>query len=158
MNINIYYDGLLIGDNIWSDAKILFNHYKKCASIGLFISEKSGTFHVNCYPDKNYKNKKTIEGIDHWSTPFYAGYCFNRFDLFCKNLKNYIDKIIGQKVNLIYNEQGFKTFRIDPGHVIDQSMFDLDNPKYQEYYKKIWEYKGNYGVFLKTMKRRKNKK
>tara|TARA_B100000287_G_scaffold253138_1_gene237841 strand:- start:10386 stop:11177 length:792 start_codon:yes stop_codon:yes gene_type:complete len=136
-------------DKNWFDVcKSFFESMPSLGSIGMYDVPKPGTY-SNGIVDEGYKNRKELNGVEYFDTIHYAGYRIDRWDVFKKLFKNWNSKWIAEGPNVEMRKIGYNSIRLVPGFVHDQSEFDMDNPKYEEYYTEFWgkEHKNNMNEF-----------
>ena len=139
--------------NWFNECLELYKKYPNLGSLGLLGRRKPGWFGNQTMQDQNFKNRKTLNNQEYYSTIFYAGCRLDKFSLWHQTMKEWPHQFIGDKIGRHYQSLGYDTIKLNPGHALDISQYTFDNPNHEEYNKWFFKRERTMEGYLKKMKR-----
>lgn len=139
--------------NFFEECLEVFDLDKDISSLGLLGRRMPGHFSNETAYDKNYDNRKEFKGQEYFYTDLYAGCRLDKFNLWRNTMKDWKNNVIANKVCLAYQAAGKKTVKLNPGHALDISQYNFNNPNHDEYNKWFFAKEKPKGRFEKKQQR-----
>ena len=125
-------------DNLFKSCNKIFEQHKNLVSIGLFKTPIQGTYAKGIIDENYYQNRHVIDQTEFFFTDKYAGYRFDKSNVFKRIFGNWENKFIEEKYNQRLIENGYTTARIIPGFISDLSENKFNDPDHRSYYEEFW--------------------
>ena len=139
----------------FEECETVFNSDPKIMTIGLYNVPERGTY-FNGRVDAGYEDRWKVKGVEIFETKNFAGFTIYKYEAYMKVFKNRNSRWVQDYPNRMLMAQGYKTVRITPGHIEDQSEYDFDNEKHMDYHQNFWgKHKKNLAMLNKKIERSK---